>query len=323
VAANLSELLLSVRMNRGALGRITLRRDAEVVVPRVGRTAAYFVLSGQVQAQSDVGGGLLLGPGDFLCFSSGAAHRLIGSSPTVKSRLNINDFGLADEPARINCGEGPVECEILVGVFGLANQLARPMQTTLPEVLIVRPNDDHCPSFVAPPAMIASFAGPGATAFGCQIIKMHFNQAVRRLHSVRDQAMETVAMQSPAIARSIRLMDGNLSHAWTVASLAQAVGISRSRFAAAFVQFVGEPPLRHLTSQRLKEAMQLARRNQLPIGEIAAEVGYRSQSSFTRAFVKHFGMTPRQVRSCTQPHPRDASLGDRTHFTTDDGKVMR
>ena len=47
---------------------------------------------------------------------------------------------------------------------------------------------------------------------------------------------------------------------------------------------------------RLHLAEQLLRGSDLAVGEIAARVGYNSQSAFTAALSRHLGMTPRQLR---------------------------
>ena len=49
------------------------------------------------------------------------------------------------------------------------------------------------------------------------------------------------------------------AHAWTVASLAQRVGMSRSTFAGRFTELVGEPPLHYVTRWRMQKAAGLLR----------------------------------------------------------------
>ncbi|MCY1313286.1 Regulatory protein SoxS [compost metagenome] len=52
----------------------------------------------------------------------------------------------------------------------------------------------------------------------------------------------------------------------------------------------------YVRSRRLCLALELLRGTHLPVGEIAARVGYASQSAFTAALVREFGTTPREVR---------------------------
>ncbi len=52
----------------------------------------------------------------------------------------------------------------------------------------------------------------------------------------------------------------------------------------------------HARSRRLHQAHELLLESSLAVGEIAARVGYASQSAFTAALVREFGVTPRQLR---------------------------
>ena len=52
----------------------------------------------------------------------------------------------------------------------------------------------------------------------------------------------------------------------------------------------------YVRSRRLQLARQLLQGSNLAIGEIAARVGYSSQSAFSAALSRHLGVTPRQLR---------------------------
>jgi AraC family transcriptional regulator, alkane utilization regulator len=84
--------------------------------------------------------------------------------------------------------------------------------------------------------------------------------------------------------------------AWTIAKLASEVGMSRSPFATKFVTLVGEPPLSYLTHLRMNLAADYLRNGRFRISEIAGRVGYESQASFSNAFKRQFGISPRGYR---------------------------
>jgi AraC-like DNA-binding protein len=52
----------------------------------------------------------------------------------------------------------------------------------------------------------------------------------------------------------------------------------------------------YIRQRRLLKARQLLRETLLPIGEIAARVGYTSQSAFCAAVLRAFGCSPRALR---------------------------
>ena len=76
-----------------------------------------------------------------------------------------------------------------------------------------------------------------------------------------------------------------------VADLARLAGLSVPRFHARFLAETGRTPMEHIRQRRLQLAEQMLLSSDLPVGEVAARVGYASQSAFTAALSRHLGMT--------------------------------
>jgi len=91
-------------------------------------------------------------------------------------------------------------------------------------------------------------------------------------------------------------IDQHAAHPLQVADLARLAGLSVARLHARFLVETGRTPMEHIRQRRLQLAEQLLRDSDLAVGEIAARVGYSSQSAFTAALSRHMGMTPRQLR---------------------------
>lgn len=70
----------------------------------------------------------------------------------------------------------------------------------------------------------------------------------------------------------------------------------RASFAQLFRDVSGTTPLAVLTKLRLQIAAQMFSREMLPVVVIAESVGYASESSFHKAFVREFGCTPGEYR---------------------------
>lgn len=103
-------------------------------------------------------------------------------------------------------------------------------------------------------------------------------------------------MTDDVIRRALGLMHARPDISWTVATLAAAVGISRSTFAARFADQMGETPLNYLRRERMKQAADLLADETLGIKEIAALVGYDSESAFSNAFKQWCGISPGTFR---------------------------
>ena len=92
-------------------------------------------------------------------------------------------------------------------------------------------------------------------------------------------------------------IDRHCAHPLQVADLARLCGLSSARFHARFVAATGHTPMEHVRLRRLHKGRELLLGTRLPVGEVAVQVGYSSQSAFTAALVREFGTTPRQLRS--------------------------
>ena len=100
------------------------------------------------------------------------------------------------------------------------------------------------------------------------------------------------ALADPRIARAIELMHADVARRWTIPLLAREIGMSRSALTLRFKQRVGRPPLDYLTRWRMLLAQQKLAIGQA-VHEVAAAVGYTSQSAFAQAFKRTTGSTPR------------------------------
>jgi AraC-like DNA-binding protein len=99
------------------------------------------------------------------------------------------------------------------------------------------------------------------------------------------------------LARIDAYIDRHCAHPLQVADLARLCDLSTARFHARFLAETGRTPMDHVRERRLRLGRQWLLQSRLPVGEIAARVGYGSQSAFTAALVREFGLTPRQLRA--------------------------
>ena len=104
------------------------------------------------------------------------------------------------------------------------------------------------------------------------------------------------ALVTPKIGDALRLMHHEPSKEWSVAELAQRVGMSRSAFAQQFAETVGETPMQYLLKWRVQKAASMLRSGEAGIAEVAERVGYTSDVAFAKAFKRAMGVTPGSYR---------------------------
>lgn len=96
--------------------------------------------------------------------------------------------------------------------------------------------------------------------------------------------------------RCLELMRARLSEDISLDELAAEARLSPFHFARMFKQSVGVPPRVYLTRLRIEKACELLALTDLPVTEIAQEVGYSSNQVLARVFVKHRRMSPTDYR---------------------------
>jgi AraC-like DNA-binding protein len=105
---------------------------------------------------------------------------------------------------------------------------------------------------------------------------------------------------TPKIGEALKLVHDDPKREWSVATLAQKVGMSRSAFAERFTETVGVSPMQYLIQWRMQKAGMLLRAGDAGIAEIAEQVGYASNVAFAKAFKRSMGTTPGEWRQRAQ-----------------------
>ncbi|RXZ78851.1 AraC family transcriptional regulator [Paenibacillaceae bacterium] len=95
---------------------------------------------------------------------------------------------------------------------------------------------------------------------------------------------------------SIRYIHENYHMPIAVQQLAALEHYHRSYYSTWFLKETGKTPSAYIQEVRLNHAKQLLRNTQLPILHIAIQVGLEHQSTLTRLFQKHEGITPSEYR---------------------------
>ncbi|MFT4193445.1 AraC family transcriptional regulator [Ottowia sp.] len=104
------------------------------------------------------------------------------------------------------------------------------------------------------------------------------------------------------IARVLQAIHANVGHAWTLEELAHIAAMSRSSLAAEFRCKAGQPVMDYVVRWRMRLACMRLRDSNMPLSQIAREVGYEAESAFGRAFKRIMNMTPGSYRRSFLAH---------------------
>ncbi len=146
---------------------------------------------------------------------------------------------------------------------------------------------------------------PGSSLVMQQLVSMLLVQALR-LH-LADEASAGIgwlfALRDKQMGAALRCMHDDPGHPWTLQTLAENVGMSRSIFAFRFKEKVGTTPMEYLTHWRMLLAGDRLRSSQESIAAIASSFGYESESAFGKAFKRTMGCSPRQYGRAGSAEP--------------------
>lgn len=113
------------------------------------------------------------------------------------------------------------------------------------------------------------------------------------------QGLLDYAMQSlnkTALPKSIQYINDNIGDKISLEDLAALENFNTTYYIEWFKKIYGKSPYAYIKALRIEKSKNLLLESSRSIMEIAFMLGYENQSSFTRAFKKDVGMTPKSFR---------------------------
>lgn len=92
----------------------------------------------------------------------------------------------------------------------------------------------------------------------------------------------------------------HLEHPIEASGLARIGGISTATLHRQFIAHMGSTPMRYLKGLRLDAACRFLSESDLPLGDVAAKVGFSNAFHFSREFTRRFRSSPAQWRALAQ-----------------------
>ncbi len=104
-------------------------------------------------------------------------------------------------------------------------------------------------------------------------------------------------MKSWVIGQIQNYIQANLSGDVSLTAIAEKVHFNPSYLSRYYKQMTGQNLLDYIQSKKLEAAVHLMMHTNLKLNEIAARVGFDSQSYFTTFFKKKTGISPQEYRN--------------------------
>jgi AraC-like DNA-binding protein len=248
-----------------------------------------------------VEGAVALSAGDLALLPHGGAHTLRDAEGSPVHIIGQGECQRARGVGAIRLGGSGARTTLVAGSFRFGAAPSALLFERLPRLIHVAADDPVTAPSLASTAQLliaeSASSSPGANVVMSRLADILFVQALRT-HIAGNQCREhgLRALADPQIGKALSLIHERPAEPWTVESLATAVALSRSGFAARFSALVGEPPLEYLVRWRMTKAAQLLRESELPMNAVAEAIGYQSEASFNRAFKRWGGNAPGAYR---------------------------
>ncbi len=132
-------------------------------------------------------------------------------------------------------------------------------------------------------------------------------QVVRRLaESAQPVQPAGMRRRHEVVSAALELIHAGYRHELSVPSLARRLYVSPSQLNRLFRQETGQSVWQYVVQLRLAKARELLLATDLPVKNIASQVGYGSVHHFCRAFRRLFGQRPGEVRASRTDSPSPA-----------------
>jgi AraC-like DNA-binding protein len=239
--------------------------------------------------------------GDLVLFPQDDRH-LMGSdlqlAPLETENLGYTPDAAGGDLIQMRHGGGGAATRFVCGYLACNRSVCRPLLDALPRVLRIPVGDAQASALLREllRAGVSESAAsrPGAASMLAKLSELMFVEALRRyVENLPPQGKGWLAgVRDAQIGRALALLHGDPGRAWTVEELAREVALSRSALAERFAALVGESPIQYLIRWRLALAAQMLRAGREVIARIAERSGYESETAFSRAFRREFGVGP-------------------------------
>lgn len=232
--------------------------------------------------------------------ANGAPHSLAADPGSVK--IPAGDLLADSEGESLSFGGNGAVTRLLCGHFSHDPAARHPLLSGLPPVLHLRRESSGGGGTVRAILELAAAesrgGSPGAAAVVDRLAEVLLIQLLRGwARQERARVGFLAALSVPEVALVLERIHGDPRRTWTLAELARASGTSRTVLSQRFRRVVGEPPIRYATRWRLERARDALRAGAGSIARVARDTGYADAFTFSRAFKRHFGITPGEARA--------------------------
>jgi AraC-like DNA-binding protein len=272
---------------------------APVLEPGAERVVIFHLITeGECFVELGDGPPLHLMAGDAVLFPQGDAHRMTSRPGLVPAKGAPLEEVLARRPRQLSYGGGGAVTKLVCGYMACDAKLARMLLAGLPHVVRVNVRGSNAGSWLEASVRYAlaetRSPRPGGAGVLSKLSEVLFIEVLRMYMNEQgdDRTGWLAGVRDRIVGAALNALHHHPAHAWTLDELARSANTSRSVLAERFQHLMGSSPMQYLTQWRMVLAANLLCRSNAPLARIAEDVGYQTDTAFSRAFRREYGTPP-------------------------------
>lgn len=299
----LGEALHFLRMNGVFYTRSEFTAPWGLELPRFERCLMFHLMtSGHGFLELNSGATYSLHPGDFALVPHGVGHRLMSETGATCGQLfDLPREAVSPRYEILRHGGGLAPATMICGAVRFDHPAAQKFIQLLPPIIHLEATRSSYGEAMSDTLRLmageARSLRPGGETIITRLADILVIQAIRAWleHDPVAQTGWLGALRDRQIGRAIMLIQRDPARDWSVASLASAVGMSRSGFAARFTEMVGVSVMQYVVEWRMNCALSDLKDQDVSVATVATRYGYQSEAAFSRTFKRVIGVTPGSV----------------------------
>src|SRR3984893_14975728 len=226
--------------------------------------------------------------GDCFLLAKGTSI-VLRDSPRTHPRWTFREVGAKANGNVARCGGGGAPTTIVCGSLSFDRASLKPITQLLPSLILMKADQARTLALQNTMQALASEMAeqaPGSEVVATRLAEVLFIQLLRTHIASRPERNKgwLRAVFDPQMGAVLSAIHDRVNTPWTVETLAETAGMSRSAFAARFKELLGQTPLEYVTEWRMQKAMQLLQQRDKKLIDVARSVGYESDAAFSKAF---------------------------------------
>ncbi len=293
----LGDILETLRFRGSVFFRSDLAAPWGISLTDMGIPRFHIMLSGECFVGSDAQQPVKAEETDIIMLPTGNSH-WIADMPD-RELIPSTQAGEACELGNPLFQEGEITNRLMCGMVHYDQGASHPILDALPEMMHFSMLASNGPIWSVVNLIDIEMQGnrDRGSRIADRLTEVLFLQLLN--HFVRENEGATgflAALRDRRVYRALTLIHQEPEFNWSLTSLGERVGMSKATLVRRFQDVVGVSPMSYISDWRIMKAHSLVKYTATPFEHIADATGFASARTLSRAFQRHYGCTPSELR---------------------------